>query len=494
VFVQACTVRNILQSLCLLAGALLFLALGGCAQNPVSGNQDFVLLGVDSEIAIGRTNHPKIIEQYGRYKDESLQAYVQSVGDKLASVSHRPELLYRFTVLDSPVINAFALPGGYIYITRGLMAYLNSEAELAAVLGHEIGHVTARHGVRQQSASQAANLGYTLGSILFPELRGAPSQNLFNILGGALLSGYGREHELESDGLGAEYLARAGYDTKAMIDVIRVLKNQEIFSAIEAKKQGREAKGYHGLFASHPDNDTRLHEIVAGASQYASAQKPKIGRSEYLTNINGLTFGDSEAQGIRSNRHFYHLAMNFAVEFPAGWQINNNPDSLQSLSPNGDAIIEMRATDLNRKLTPREFIAQRLKIAKLKSGEVLSANGLDGYTVIFTNQGKLARVAVVYLRDQGFVFFGSVKNNKMFSQFDVDFVTTAKSLHALRSNETALAKALKLDVVTVGKADSYMAWAKDSRISNSPLEQLRLLNDDYPAGELKTGELAKRVH
>lgn len=487
------TVRNILQSLCLLTGALLFMALSACAQNPVSGNQDFVLLGVDSEIAIGRTNHPKIIEQYGRYNDELLQAYVQSVGEKLASVSHRPELLYRFTVLDSPVINAFALPGGYIYITRGLMAYLNSEAELAAVLGHEIGHVTARHGVRQQSASQAANLGYTIGSILFPELRAAPSQNLFNILGGALLSGYGREHELESDGLGAEYLARAGYEPKAMIDVIRVLKDQETFSAAEAQKQGREAQGYHGLFASHPDNDTRLHEVVAAADKYAGAQKAKIGHSEYLTQINGLIFGDSEEQGIRSDRHFYHLAMNFAVEFPADWQINNNPDSLQSLSPKGAAIVEMRATDLNRKLSPREFITQRLKINKLRAGEELNANGLKGYTGIFEVQDKLARIAVVYLRDKAFVFFGSVKNNKMFSQFDADFIATAKSLHALRTDETALAKALKLNVVSVGKADNYIAWAKDSRISNSPLEQLRLLNGDYPSGELELGELAKRV-
>lgn len=493
-FVHTCTVRNILQGLCFLAGALLFLTLTGCAQNPVSGDQDFVLLGVDSEIAIGRANHPKIIEQYGRYEDESVQSYVQAVGDKLALVSHRPELLYRFTVLDSPVINAFALPGGYIYITRGLMAYLNSEAELAAVLGHEIGHVTARHGVRQQSASQAANLGYTLGAILFPGLRGAPSQNLFNILGGTLLSGYGREHELESDGLGAEYLARAGYQPKAMIDVIRVLKDQETFSAAEAKKQGREVKGYHGLFASHPDNDTRLHEVVASADKYASAQKAEIGRSQYLTHINGLVFGDSEAQGIRSDRYFYHLAMNFSMAFPAGWQINNNPDSLQSLSPNGDAVVELRATDINLKLSPRDFIKQRLKIDRLKSGEQINVNGLDGYTGIVDIQNRLARVAVIYLRDQAFVFFGGVKNNKMFSQFDVDFVETAKSLHALRTDEIALAKALKLDVVTVGKLDNYTTWAKDSRISNSPLEQLKLLNGHYPSGELKRGEQAKRVH
>jgi len=493
-FVLTRTVRHISQSLSLLAGALLFLTLAGCAQNPVSGNQDFVLLGVDSEIAIGRTNHPKIIEQYGRYNDESVQAYVQSVGEKLASVSHRPELVYRFTVLDSPVINAFALPGGYIYITRGLMAYLNSEAELAAVLGHEIGHVTARHGVRQQSAAQAANLGYTLGAILFPELRGGASQDVFNMLGGALLSGYGREHELESDGLGAEYLARAAYEPEAMIEVIRVLKAQETFSAEEAKKQGREVQGYHGLFASHPDNDTRLHEVVASADKYRGGQKGKVGREEYLNHVNGLTFGDSESQGIRSDRHFYHLAMNFAVDFPVGWQINNNPDSLQSLSPNGEAFVEMKAGDINLKISPREFITQRLKIDKLKAGQALNVNGLEGYTGIFeVKDKKPARVAVIYLRDKAFIFFGSVKNNKMFSQFDADFINTAKSLHTLGKDEINLAKELKLDIVTVAKRDNYTAWTKSSRISNSPMQQLKLLNGDYPAGELKAGELAKRI-
>lgn len=304
---SSATGRNLTQSLCLLAGALLFLALAGCAQNPVSGSHDFVMLSEDSELNIGRTNHPKIIEQYGRYSDEELQRYVQSVGDSLANVSHRDNLTYRFTVLDSPEINAFALPGGYIYITRGLMAYLNSEAELAAVLGHEIGHVTARHGVRQQSAAQAANLGYTIGAILFPELRGAASQNVFNILGGSLLSGYGREHELESDGLGAEYLAKAGYDSKAMIDVIRVLKDQEVFAAEQAKQQGREVQSYHGLFASHPDNDTRLHEVVGAAEKFSLNGKGKRGRDTYLDKINGMTFGDSEEQGIRREHHFYHL-------------------------------------------------------------------------------------------------------------------------------------------------------------------------------------------
>lgn len=488
------TYRSILRSLCsLLVGALLLLGLSGCATNPVTGDSDFVMLSEDSEIAMGRTNHPKIIAQFGRYDNESLQRYVQSIGDKLAVVSHRENLVYRFTVLDSPVINAFALPGGYIYITRGLMAYLNSEAELAAVLGHEIGHVTARHGVRQQSAAQATNLGYIVGSILFPELRGAGAKNVFNMMGGALLSGYGREHELQSDGLGAEYLARAGYDHKAMMDVIRVLKNQEIFAAAQAKKQGREVQGYHGLFASHPDNDTRLKEVLAAGDKYSGGQRGVRKAAEYLNNIDGMTFGDSEEQGIRSGQHFYHLSMGFSLSFPNGWQINNNPRTLQAISVGGKAFIEMAVDDVNRKLSPREFIKQRLKIKDLRSGRDLNVNGLKGYTGLFDAKGKPARIAVIYKDTQAFIFFATVKDKQYFNQFDKDFINTVISFHHLRDDEKHLAKAKRIEVVTVTKQDSYAKWAAKSRITNSPKSQLRLLNGDYPQGELEPGTQAKRV-
>jgi predicted Zn-dependent protease len=372
------------------------------------------------------------------------------------------------------------------------MAYLNSEAELAAVLGHEIGHVTARHGVRQQSAAQAANIGFTIGSILLPELRGAGSQNLFNILGGALLSGYGREHELESDGLGAEYLARSGYAPAAMLDVIRVLKNQSSFAAAEAKQQGREPQGYHGVFASHPDNDTRLQNVVSAANQYI-VQEGQIKRDDYLNRINGMTFGDSEKQGIRSGQHFYHLEMGFAVQFPKDWQINNKPDSLQSIAAGGQAFIEMSAADLNRRLSPFQFIQQRLGIDKLRGGQALNANGLEGYTGIVEVQGNLGRVSVIYLRDKAFIFLGGVKDRRLFNQFDDLFLATAKSLHRLQDKEIPLAKAQRLVVKTVGKGDSYQTWSKQSRISNSPMMQLRLLNAHYPVGELSLGQRAKYI-
>lgn len=483
------------QSLGLLVGALLFMALlfSGCATNPVTGNQDFVTVSNDKELQIGRENHPKIIAQYGLYQDEAMQKYVQSVGEKLAEASHRPDLIYRFTVLDSPVINAFALPGGYIYITRGLMAYLNSEAELAAVLGHEIGHVTARHGVRQQSASTAANLLYTLGAILVPELRHSASQEAFNMLGGALLSGYGREHELEADRLGAEYLARTGYTPAAMIDVIRVLKDQEQFAAAQAKKLGQEYQGYHGLFASHPDNDTRLHEVVAAANQYQISDKSKVGKQVYLKHLEGLTFGDSEKQGIRSGRNFYHLSMRFALSFPEGWHIENGQKRVQAIAAEGKAFIEMGVSDVNKKLTPAQFIAQRLDL-KIRSGEAFNNHGLEGYTGLTEIDKKAVRVGVVYLRKQAFIFLGGTKNGRDMDLYDEQFVAAIKSFHDLKQEEEHLAHELTLHLVTAAEKDSYASWAKASRISNSPEQQLRLLNGDFPNGEVKSGQQYKLVH
>ncbi|RKZ34703.1 MAG: peptidase M48 Ste24p, partial [Gammaproteobacteria bacterium] len=219
----------------------------------------------DSELALGRQTHTQVIERYGRYENPALQNLVQRIGETLAANSHRTGLIYRFTVLDSQEVNAFALPGGYIYITRGLLAFLNGEDELAAVLGHEIGHVTARHSVRQYTAQQAANIGVTLGAILVPQMRTQNVGNLAGVLSTALLRGYGREHELEADRLGAEYLARTGYDPAAMLRVITVLKNQELFERERAQVENREPKVYHGVFSTHPDNDTRLREVVGRA-------------------------------------------------------------------------------------------------------------------------------------------------------------------------------------------------------------------------------------
>jgi predicted Zn-dependent protease len=249
-----------------LVALLLTLTLANCAVNPVTGNPNLSLVSESEEVQIGGREDIKIRQQYGVYDNPQLQQYVNAIGQRLVKASHRPQLEYRFLVVDSPEINAFALPGGYIYITRGILAYLNSEAELAAVLGHELGHVTSRHSVQQMSATTAANIGATLLGIFVPQLNNVAGDLVVNLFGGALLSGYGREHELEADRLGAEYLARTGYDPQAMVRVVGVLKNQEVFDARVAQSEGRQPRAYHGVFDSHPDNDTRLQQLVLEAA------------------------------------------------------------------------------------------------------------------------------------------------------------------------------------------------------------------------------------
>jgi predicted Zn-dependent protease len=484
-----------------LVAALLVLTLGaglsGCATNPVTGQQDFVLLSEDQEIALGRQEHPKILKQFGRYPDEKLQAYVQKVGERLAAKSHRPNLIFRFTVLDSPDVNAFALPGGYVYITRGLMAYLESEAELAAVLGHEIGHVTARHSVRQISAAQAAGLGLNIGAALVPELRNKAAQDLMNVLSTAMLRGYGREHELQADHLGAEYLARVGYDPHAMIEVIGVLKDQEEFEVQRAKEEHREPHIYHGVFATHPDNDTRLKDVVAAADKLknkAVTRPPH--HTEYLEALRGVTFGPSAREGVVRGNRFFHRDLDLAVSFPKGWTVENQPDRLIALAPKREAMLQLTLEERNRRIGPAAFITKRFGKSPEK-GESLTVHGQEGYTGLLklnTPFGRRqSRVTVLFRDKQAFVLAGAAKDSKQRARFDKAFLAAARSVHRLSDKEKALAKPLALELVTAGPKTTYETLAKESRLPDHAEARLRLLNHDYPKGEPKPGELLKIV-
>ena len=466
-----------------------FLALAGCATNPVTGGRNFVLLSEDQEIDLGRANDPKIRAQFGIYDDTKLQAYVQRVGEDLAAKSHRAGLVYRFAVLDTPDVNAFALPGGYIYITRGILSYLNSEAELAAVLGHEIGHVTARHSVRQYSAATAANIA----AAIFIQNR--IGQDLFGVLGNALLSGYGREHELESDRLGAEYLARTGYEPQAMLGVIGVLKNQEEFDKERAKAEGREPSNYHGVFASHPSADKRLQEVVAEAQQHKSTATPRTGRNEYLAHIDGLVFGDSAKHGVRHGSNFYHRDMNFALSFPRGWRLENSPQAVNAYAPQREALLQLRAEDLNKRVPPAEYIKTRLKIDKLKGAGPLPGADVPSYTGIARLKTPFGqrdtRVTVLYQYDRAFVLLGAA--DKDLATYDPQFLAAARTLHALKPDEKRLADGLRLRVVKAGAGDTFAKLAARSPVSNYAESTLRLINAKYPDGEPKPGEKIKVI-
>jgi predicted Zn-dependent protease len=481
-----------------LGAAILLVALfgAGCATNPVTGRPDVVTMSEAKEIELGRRLHPQILQQYGRYEDEALQQYVSEIGQRIARASHRPDLQYTFTVLDTNDVNAFALPGGYIYITRGIMAYLNDEAELAAVLGHEIGHVTARHSVRQQSGATAAGVGATVVGVLTgnPFLGEAAS-----MAGSALVSGYGRDMELEADELGAEYLNRIGYAPEEMIDVVRLLKNQEMLEVQIARQENRKPRVYHGVFASHPDNDTRLHEVVKAAKKVETTADRPNNRDAYLARINGLPMGASRAQGVVRGARFYHGDLGFTLAFPSGWIVDNQRQSVLAVSPPKDAMMRVSAAGIPQGVAPKEFLGRTLQGMSTMKAEPLTVNGLPGYYAIVRStslpwgtQGP-AMYAIVYYNNLAYIFQGAPRQAAGLSSFEPVFLSSVKTFRRLRDNEFQQAEPDRIRVVQVPPGVTVEQIAKGSPIDKYPVERLRLLNDLYPDRQPAAGQKLKIV-
>jgi predicted Zn-dependent protease len=475
----------------LLVTALLVQA---CATNPVTGSSDFVLISEEQEISLGRQANTRILKETPVYADPELGKLVQQVGEELASHSHRPELFYRFTVLDSTAINAFALPGGYIYITRGLLAYLNSEAELAAVLGHEIGHVTARHSVRQQSTAAVTGI---LGAVVSASTGVQGVNTLTDMASTAIVRGYGRDHELEADRLGAEYLAKSGYDPNAMLEVVGILKNQEAFETLVAEKEGRQANVYHGLFSTHPDNDARFQEVVNAAQLYRTGTTTRVNRESFLHTLDGLTFGDSARGGIIRGNRFYHEPLDFTLTFPENWRIENQAERILALSPDNDGLLQVSITDLNKRITPREFMEQRMLLKNLRLGSTFRNGDLEGYTAIADSNttfgSRAVRYVVIYRGTSAYIFAAAARYKKDSRRFDDDILATASSFRGLTAADEPYAREKRLAVIRAPKGARYASLAAESPITDYPEIQLRLLNDAYPEGEPGTAQLIKVV-
>ena len=470
--------------------ALVLMSLAGCALNPATGRNDFVLMSERQELELGRRYNQEILKQNPLYSDAGLQAYVQQVGERVARHSHRSELGYQFRVVDSPDINAFALPGGYIYIHRGLLAYLNSEAELAAVLGHEVGHVTARHSVQQQSQASAWNI---LGQAVAIGTGVGAAGDLTNVLGGAVVRGYGRDMELEADGLGAQYLARSGYDPQAMIEVVKVLKNQEVFARDQAARRGeaQAAGGYHGLFDTHPDNDRRLQQVIGPAQALVSGQQ-EVNREAFLRQLDGLPFGDSAETGVRRGRHFYHGPLGFALSYPEGWGLVNRPDVLVGHSADQQAFIAMTLEDNPQGLTPAELLRQRVGGRRLLAGQDLQLKGLQGHTAVLPGSAA-KRLALIQLGGQSYLFVATVRGRASLEVEDRHFLQVIRSFRPLSARERQEAEPLRIRLHRFKAGESLAGLARRSRLPDDALATLRLLNGLYPHGEPRPGDWIKLV-
>ena len=470
-------------------------ALHGCAANPATGGHDVVLTSENKELEIGRQMHQQVMRQYERYDDEQLQQYVNELGQRIAAKSHRPNIQYTFTVLDSEEVNAFALPG-YVYVTRGIVAYLNSEAELVAVMGHEVGHITARHTVRQQTGATASGVCATVIGILTGS---GDLANVANMAGTALVRGYGRDMELEADGLGAEYLARLGYDPEAMIDVVRLLKNQELLEIQEAREEKRDPRIYHGVFSTHPDNDTRLKEVIGAASKAATPGTHPDNREVFLQRISGLPFGTSRAQGVVRGSRFYHGDMGVTMAFPSGWNVRNLPNKVVAVSPQKDALLQVTTMAPPQGVEPKEFLTRALSGARIERAEPIDANGLEGYAAIvkeaplpFGNRGP-ARYAVIYFNNLAYVFLGATRLGTALPATDPLMMSSIKTFRRLKEREFELAEPDLIRVIKAGAQTRIADLAAKSPIPKHAAEQLRLLNDLYPDKEPAAGQWVKVV-
>jgi predicted Zn-dependent protease len=320
----------------------------GCAVNPVTGRRQLALISEAQEIQIGQQSSQEVAQQLGLVDNQALQQYVQQVGERLARESERPNLPWTFRVVDDPTPNAFALPGGFIFLTRGMMDLMDSEAEMAAVLGHEIGHVTARHSVTQISRAQLAQLGLGVGSIFFPEAAqtfGGLAQTGMQLI---FLS-YGRDAERQSDELGFRYALREGYDVREMDDIFATLMRI-------GETAGRSS--VPAWLSTHPAEPERIAAAQARADTVPTAQLA-LRREEYLARINGLMYGENPRQGFFRGGVFLHPDLRFRIDFPQGWRTQNLPQAVNAMAPQQDAVLQLTLAQGNADAAARQFLSQQ---------------------------------------------------------------------------------------------------------------------------------------
>jgi predicted Zn-dependent protease len=490
------------QLFSLTLAALLLTGCGSMVVNPVTGESERSVMSEDAEVAEGAKAHQEVLKEYGVYKNTAVQNYVNTLGQKLATHSHRSNLQWHFTVLDSPEINAFALPGGYVYVTRGIMAYMESEADLAGVIGHEIGHVTARHGAQRATSQQNAGLGVFAASVLGAvaeaygvsgagQLAGQVSQTV----AAGYVASYGRDQELQADKLGAEYLSRTNYDPRNMVDVITVLKNQERFAADEAKAAGRPAPTGGDWLASHPSNDQRLQNITQLATQYQGKYDDE-GRARYLKVIAGLQFGESPDQGLTRGRNFYHAGLGLAMTAPSGWQIDNGADQLTLINAARDAALILRVVPPQVGKNHSDILRTVFKPTQGRS-EATQLNGLQAtrFTGMRQNaQGQPVAVQATVVSGPGdavYLLQSNAKDAAAMQRASAGLREAEGSFRALTAQDRSAAKPWVLKTVAYPRG-GFSELAKSSPLTDAQ-QQLRLINGYYGGGEPKQGQLVKVV-
>ena len=468
-----------------------------CATNPVTGKKQMSLLSEAEELAIGQQQDVEIRREMGVYDDPELQRYVTNIGLDLARTSHRPNLPWTFTIVDNPAINAFALPGGYIYVTRGILAYLDDEAELAGVLGHEIGHVTARHAAQAYTRQAQANLALTVLSIFVPSTRPFADVGAGGL--GVLFLRHDREAELEADRLGVEYGSAAGWDPAGVPRFLATLARVDALSE----------RGVPNWLSTHPAPDARVGQAEPVAGKFASATAMKINRDQYQERIDGLVFGDNPKDGVVRGNVFLHPMLRIGLEFPDGWDVTNSPDAVMAKQPGTEHYMVLQEVEQprlpgqgsggqgKRSIGDAAVEAMRKAGYTVVAGRMERINGLEAYLGLYRGNAKgkgkvLMRAAHISLGRQMYVVAGFAPEAE-FERVDRELQPSLESFRQLSADEASRVRPNRVDFYVVRQGDSWQSIAARQGKGIVNAATLAIMNDRAVNVQPQSGERVKIV-
>ncbi len=460
------------------------LLLAACATNPVTGRREISLVSESQEIAMGQEADPAItIQMGGLYPDSAIQQYTRAIGLDMATGSERPNLPWSFKVLDDDLINAFAVPGGFIYITRGILAHMNSEAELAAVLGHEIGHVTARHSASQMTRAQLAQIGLGVGMIFSETVRGVSDAAMAGLQ--VLFLKFGRDDERQSDELGFRYMTQARYDPDGMTDVMQMLNS--------TRPEG--GAGVPNWLSSHPDPGDRVQaneaRIAAANTDYSAYT---VDRDEFIQLLDNIVFGEDPRQGYFIGQRFFQPVLAFQLTFPNGWAVQNSPLAVQSMSPSQDAAMSLSFAQANSAAEAATAFSSTEGITIVGTRNE-NPNGIATRVMEFraaTQQGQLAGL-IAFLEYGNSVYqilgYGTAQG---WGSHQNALLNGVRSFRRLTDRRYTDVQPQRVDIVRLPSAMSFAQFMQRYP-STVPAEEIARINQVAVEEQLPTGRLMKRV-
>lgn len=457
-----------------------------CAVNPVTGRQELMLLSERDEINLGKETDGDIVRQYGIYEDLKLTAYVQEMANRIGSVSHRPHLAYECKILDVSVVNAFAVPGGFVYFTRGILAVLNSEAELAGVMGHEIGHITARHSARQYSRVQLAQLGLGLGSIFVDS---SIITGLAQLGVGMLFLRFSRDNEREADDLGVEYASKAGYDGAALA---------HFFESLEKLHPESDRSGLPGWFSTHPSPENRIPAVRNKAREWQqklNQREYRIKREGYLRMIDGLIYGDDPRQGYLAEGVFYHPVLRFQFPIPTKWKVNNKPSQVQIVHESGEALILfLIASETSSRDAVRAFVSKNQ--ASVIRTETIEVHGFPAQRLLadLRSQTDVYRVLSYFIeKDRKVYVFHGISPMNRFQNYGRVFESTMEQFKELTDPTRIEVKPDRIRIQSVRTPDTLENSLLSLGVSKERMKEMVFLNGGDPKQWMTANSLVKVV-